>query len=256
MHRRLTMTRCRTGSGKMTSVAICLFAVVVALRGLHTPTTILPVRSPWLRRQRPAARPTCCRAWLRAGSPGSPRTADGGARSAGAGHQHRHGERRASRCRRLHPPPRLDRQHGQSAHHAKGRLPPGGFHAGVERCGGSRHPGGPSIDRRGERPGADRASQERARGCPLVMPASAPRRICRWKPSAAWPVSRSPWCRSRAAARRSREYSADRCPSCSAPPSASCPHVRSGRLPSLSRCGRRWRQAGAGDCRRVRPAWF
>ena len=34
MHRRLTMTRCRTGSGKMASVAICLFAVVVALHGV------------------------------------------------------------------------------------------------------------------------------------------------------------------------------------------------------------------------------
>ena len=38
-----------------------------------------------------------------------------------------------------------------------GRLSPGGFRTGVERCGGSRRSGGPPIDPRGERPGVDRA---------------------------------------------------------------------------------------------------
>jgi tripartite-type tricarboxylate transporter receptor subunit TctC len=34
MHRRLTITCCRSGSGKMASVSICLFAVVLALHGV------------------------------------------------------------------------------------------------------------------------------------------------------------------------------------------------------------------------------
>ncbi|HEY4858400.1 MAG TPA: hypothetical protein VII14_00505, partial [Xanthobacteraceae bacterium] len=34
MHRRLTMTCCRSGSGKISSVSICLFAVALALHGV------------------------------------------------------------------------------------------------------------------------------------------------------------------------------------------------------------------------------
>ena len=201
---------------------------------LHTRTTILPVRSPWWRLQLPEARPTCSRASSRTSSPSS-------------------SDSRwwcsIARARAPTSAPRASRKPLPDGYTLLLGSIANTLNPHIMRTVGYRledfapmssvaaaadvlvvHPSTAAN----ERPGADRAPQEQAGNARWSCRHRHHAASVAGNSSAAWPASRSRWCRSRAAARRSREYSARQVPFMFSTTIGILPFVRSGQLRALA----------------------